>query len=231
MVFIGIFVLSQFRGYKKISYLAIGLLYALSTPVLSDFILKQIEGSYGYQDKGVLEKADAIVVLSGMLRINELDDRYEVEWGGSSDRFFRAIELYEAGKANCLVFTGGKTPYNPTELSEGEVLKKEALKRGVPAHDILLSQVVLNTSDEAYAISALLGQKKKIILITSAFHMKRAQHLFEKQGFDVLPYKVDFKTPPMPSYYLIDFLPTTRALCHTELAFREFLGRLYYGVY
>lgn len=229
MVFIVVFVLSQFKGYKKISYVAVGLLYALSTPVISDLIFKSVEGAYGYQDSASLEKADAIVVLSGMLWINELDASYEVEWGEACDRFFRGVELYEAGRASCLVFTSGKSPYNLTELSEGEILKKEAIKRGVPAQDILVSKVVLNTSAEAAAVSALLDQNKKIILITSAFHMKRAQHLFEKQGLEVMPYKVDFKTPPKATYFLIDFLPTAKALHQTEVAFRELLGRLYYG--
>ena len=228
MVCVGLLALSVFKGHKKTGYFVLVLLYTLSTPILSDLILKQVEGEYGYPELATIEKVDAIVVLSGMMRINELDHQYEVEWGSAADRFFRAIDLFEAGKANCIVFTAGKTPYNPTQLSEGEILKREALKRGIPAENIRLSKVALNTSAEAVAVSELLGQDKRIILVTSAFHMKRAKQLFEKSGFHVWPYKVDFRTFPRTSYYLIDFLPSALALTKTELALRELLGRLYY---
>ena len=231
MVVIGLVLYSLFKGDKKISYIAVVLLYLFSTPIVSDGLFKQVEGDYGYPPLATMDTADAVVVLSGMLRINEWENYIAVEWGGASDRFFRGLELYEAGKAGCIVFTAGKTPYNQTHLSEGDILQKEARKRGMPSTAILQTQVALNTAEEAHAVAALLESDRKIILVTSAFHMKRAQLLFERQGFEVQPYKVDFRTPPLPSYNGIDFLPSAQALFQTELAFRELLGRLYYGVY
>ena len=50
-----------------------------------------------------------------------------------------------------------------------------------------------NTADEAVTVKALISQSKRIILVTSAFHMYRAQMLFEKQGIKMIPYKKDFK--------------------------------------
>ena len=35
-----------------------------------------------------------------------------------------------------------------------------------------------------------------ILLMTSAYHMKRAKKTFERQNFKVNPYPVDFKTNP-----------------------------------
>jgi uncharacterized SAM-binding protein YcdF (DUF218 family) len=42
---------------------------------------------------------------------------------------------------------------------------------------------VENTADEAVAVKALISPSKRIILVTSTFHMYRAKRLFEKQGF------------------------------------------------
>ncbi len=50
-----------------------------------------------------------------------------------------------------------------------------------------------NTAEEYVAVKETISRSKRIILITSAFHMYRAKKLFEKQGFFVIPYIVDIK--------------------------------------
>ena len=58
--------------------------------------------------------------------------------------------------------------------------------------------------------------------------MYRAKRLFEKQGFEVVPYKVDYKTAGESAITVIDFLPSAENLGMTETGFREIIGRLYY---
>ena len=191
--------------------------------------MKQVEGEYEFGKFENQNKADAIVVLSGIMRINEFENDYKIEWG-DTDRFFKGIELYNFNKSNIIVFTGGKSPYNKTKKSEGDILKEYAIKFGVKEEDILITKEVLNTSDESYAVTDLIGNKRTIILVTSAFHMSRAKSLFEKQGHIVIPYKVDFKTPPKLSWNFIDFIASSGGLRKTEIALREVLGRLYYRI-
>ena len=191
--------------------------------------MKQVEGEYTYGKFENQNKADAIVVLSGMMRINEFENDFKIEWG-NADRFFKGIELYNFNKSNIIVFTGGKSPYNKTKISEGDILKEYAIRFGVKEEDILITKEVLNTSDESYAVKDLIGNKKTIILVTSAFHMSRAKSLFEKQGHIVIPYKVDFKTPPKLSWHFIDFIASSQGLRKTEIALREILGRFYYNI-
>ena len=229
MVFILIILFNTFKGYKKSTYYSLILFYVISTPIFSNFIIKQVEGEYELENFKNLKKADAIVVLSGMMRINEFENDYKIEWG-DTDRFFKGIELYNFNKSNIIVFTGGKSPYNKTKKSEGDILKEYAIKFGVKEEDILITKEVLNTSDESYAVTDLIGNKRTIILVTSAFHMSRAKSLFEKQGHIVIPYKVDFKTPPKLSWNFIDFIASSGGLRKTEIALREVLGRLYYRI-
>ena len=221
--------ISAYKGFQKIIYFTILIFYVLSTSVFSNFIMKEVEGKYYYPNLNGVTKADAIVVLSGMMRINEFENNHILEWG-DIDRFFKAIELYFSKKSNTIIFTGGKSPYNITKISEGDVLKQYAIKFGVKMNDILVTKEVLNTSEESIAVKNLIGIKKSIILVTSAFHMKRAKSIFEKKGFKVIPYKVDYKTPPNLSLNFIDFLPSSSGLRRTEIALRELLGRLYYSL-
>ena len=228
-LFLILITISAYKGFQKIIYFTILIFYVLSTSVFSNFIMKEVEGKYYYPNLKGVTKADAIVVLSGMMRINEFENNHILEWG-DIDRFFKAIELYFSKKSNTIIFTGGKSPYNITKISEGDVLKQYAIKFGVKMNDILVTKEVLNTSEESIAVKNLIGIKKSIILVTSAFHMKRAKSIFEKKGFKVIPYKVDYKTPPNLSLNFIDFLPSSTGLRRTEIALRELLGRLYYSL-
>ena len=71
-------------------------------------------------------------------------------------------------------------------------------------------------------------QGNKIILVTSAFHMPRAQMLFEKEGLEVVPYPVDFKSLTTDSVTFMDYLPNGQSLAKTDMGMRELIGRLFY---
>ena len=85
--------ISAYKGFRKIIYFSILIFYVLSTSVFSNFIMKGVEGKYYYPNLKGVRKADAIVVLSGMMTINEFENSHILEWG-DIDRFFKAIELY-----------------------------------------------------------------------------------------------------------------------------------------
>ena len=72
--------------------------------------------------------------------------------------------------------------------------------------------------------------KLGVLTVTSAFHMYRAQGLFEKQGFEVIPYKVDHKAKRNNKNTIMDFLPSATNLELTETSIREIIGRIYYLV-
>jgi uncharacterized SAM-binding protein YcdF (DUF218 family) len=163
-----------------------------------------------------------------MLELNEVGDSTYVEWG-DPDRFFGGIALFKAGKAQKLVFTGGKMHWNKSKKNEGEVLKQYAISNGIPSIKILVTKDVENTAEEAEAVKELIGSSKQIILVTSAYHMYRAQRLLENQGFIVIPYKVDFKTAGESEITFMDFLPSAK-LEMTENGIREIIGRLYYSI-
>jgi uncharacterized SAM-binding protein YcdF (DUF218 family) len=106
-------ILVLIKNKKRLIYIAIGVLYILSTPIFSNNFFKLVESSEYRKPISAIDSADAIVVLSGMLEINEVGDSTYIEWG-DSNRFFGGITLFKAGKAQKLVFTGGKMPWDKT---------------------------------------------------------------------------------------------------------------------
>jgi len=229
MLVIIVILIGLIKNKKKIIYIAIGVLYILSTPIFSNNFFKLVEGSEYRKPISTIDSADAIVVLSGMLEINDVGDSTYIEWG-DPDRFFGGIALFKASKAQKIVFTGGKMPWDKAKKTEGAVLKEYAISNGIDSEKILVTIDVENTADEAFAVKELISPSKKIILVTSAYHMYRAKRLFEKQGFIVIPYKVDYKAVGYNKITITDFLPSAGNLGLTETGMREVIGRLFYLV-
>ena len=227
MLVIIVILIGLIKNKKKLIYIAIGVLYIISTPIFSNNFFKLVEGSEYRKPISTVDSADAIVVLSGMLEINEVGYSTYVEWG-DPDRFFGGIALFKAGKAQKLVFTGGKMPWNKAVKTEGAVLKEYAIANGILSDKIFVTKDVENTADEAVAVKELISPNKRIILVTSAYHMYRAKTLFEKQGFIVNPYKVDYKATRNDTTTLMDFLPSAGNLELSESGIREIFGRMFY---
>ena len=110
------------------------------------------------------------------------------------------------------------------------MLKEYIFSNGIPSEKIYLTKDVENTTDETVAVNELLSTSKRIILVTSAYHMYRATNLFEKQGFKVIQYKVDFKTNTKFNITFLDLLPNSYNLHLTEIGIREVIGRIYYSL-
>jgi len=205
------------------------MLWAFSMPVVSDGLMRFVEGGSARIPVSVVENADAIVVLSGMIR--QVDGAPFGEWGDAVDRFDAGIDLFKAGKAPVLVFTRGQLPWQQDAVPEGELLEKRAVRLGIPQRVIRLTVKVGNTADEALAAARLLGVgkvKKKIILVTSAYHARRAVLLFENAGFDVVPFRVDYQVDDNSGLTVLRFLPSAEALAQSEKALREMIGWLFY---
>lgn len=216
-----------FRKKFLLWYAAL-LLWAFSMPVVGDGLMRFVEGGTTRVPLSSVGKADAIVVLSGMVR--QVEGAPLGEWGDGVDRFEGGIELFRAGKAPVIVFTRGQLPWQPYARPEGELLARRAMLLGVPQAAIRLTGRVGNTADEAAAAATLLGEKKRIILVTSAFHTRRALLLFEHAGFTVEPFRVDYRVDDTLELTVLRFLPGAEALCQSEQALRELLGWLFYSL-
>ena len=72
----------------------------------------------------------------------------------------------------------------------------------------------------------------RVLLVTSAFHMRRSQRLFERQAMQVLPFPVDFQARGRWAAPLTrdptQWLPSASALDDSSRVLRELLGRLVY---
>ena len=188
--------------------------------------MKRLEHPYKPISIYSISKADAIVVLGGVLKKIEIEKNISYEFS-EGDRFFSSIELINKNKANKLIYMGSQLPWTDNWKPEGHILKDKAISLGVLQDKILVTEKVKNTFDESLAVKKLIPNNSSIILITSAYHMHRSKHLFDKQGFKVTPFPVDFRSSNL-NITILSFLPNLNAMGMTSKFIKENIGRLYY---
>ena len=222
LIIAGIFL----RRWWIISFSCFVLLLS-SLPLTAHFIWQDLEKQHLPKALDELGSYDAVVVLSGMLSPFEHSGTLHVEWK-DPDRFFAGIDVLKSGKAPILIFTRGKMPWSDLP-AEGELLKARAVNLGINEAKILLTDTVANTADEAAAVAELMKMHKirRILLVTSSFHMPRAKLLFDKQKIDSVAFAVDFKAKGKFLNWLL-FLPSSDSFKLTSEGIREYIGRIYY---
>jgi len=201
-------------------------------PLIGDAAIRAAEGWRERVPLNEVPASQAIVVLSNG-SVSVPGDASVVEWRDDVDRFEAGVALYQAGKGSMLILTGGWLPWSRETRSAGEVLAEYAVERGIPRDRVAVTRKAMNTAAEAQAVAALMNhqdgsQNRRVILVTSAFHMRRAQWLFERAGLSVFPFPVDFQVDENRDFTVLDLLPSGEALKNTETALRELYGYLYY---
>ena len=229
IMIIVLIIFSLITSSKKISLIGVFILIICSLPIVSDKLVAYLESNYQLSKPSDIKSADAIVVLSGMIRTINSKDGLDYEFGEASDRIFAGINLFKVKKAPKLILTRGKLPWS-VGIPEGEYLKDIVVKNGISENNILLTENVENTDQEAKAIKKLLSiNEPKVILVTSAFHMPRAQIVFEAAGINVVPFPVDFQKGLSKTTFM-SFMPSANALSETSFFVREMIGRTYYNL-
>ena len=223
LILIGLLIRSRKLGLGGLAILVFS-----SLPIVSQNSVNYLEKDYGPINISEVAVTEAIVVLSGMVRTISHGDNYVYEWGEASDRIFGGIDLAINKKAPFLILTRGQMPWSAGK-PEGEHLQDVAIQFGVAPENILLTENVENTDQEAVATRKLINSDKPTItLVTSAFHMPRAQLVFEAAGFQVVPFPVDFRSSES-RLTLLDFIPSADALRQFSFFIREMIGRTYYS--
>jgi len=86
-----------------------------------------------------------------------------------------AVELWRAGKAPRIVFTGGVGEHPP---SEAETAAEIARGLGVPDEAMVLERNSTSTEENARFAAAQLGGGRRVLVVTDSYHVFRSQRVF-----------------------------------------------------
>lgn len=231
----GIFIVALFalawyawkrRGERRIAALLFALtfvFYLLCTSVVAERTLGWLEQAYLPPAEPA---GDVIIMLGG----GAMPDSPDVDGVGAlcaspANRLLTAVRLQR--KLGVPILLSGGQVYEDTG-AEAKIARRILIDLGVPEEQILVETRSINTTQNArYSAEILRAQGlTQPILVTSAFHMKRAVLNFEKQGIDVVPYPADYQVTHHPVFHYTKLRPQTEALLNNVTVLQETLRTL-----
>ena len=217
----------QKRRRQSVGWLMLALIWLLvwTSPRFYAWFGGSLEDLYPQQLAEELPAADAIVLLGGGMNASRaLRDRPDMN--SAADRLWLAARLYKAGKAPLIV---------PSGVGEDLAAVPLLVDLGVPASALRVDCASRNTAENAHYTAALLQRQqigRRVLLVTSAWHMRRAQLLFERAGFTVIPAATDYEATiertRVDCWSPAAWLPCPEALCRNTYILKEYIG---YWVY
>ena len=175
------------------------------------------------QSVEAVPSADAIVILGG--GIGKADEMEYPDIADGADRIWHGARLYKAGKAPIVIVSGTNDLYATVPL---------LLDFGVPIEAIAVDNASRNTYENSRFTEQLLEEtgdatvRKRVLLVTSAWHMTRSLGNFSKTSLEAIPAPADFKAHNAlygRQHWWTWIAPTADNLQQVGAYAKEWLGR------
>ncbi len=203
--------------------LAIYIVGATSLPV---DLLSSLEAPYATNRITNVPKADAIVMLGGVLNHSK-NDTFGFNLGSNADRVLTAAELWRERRAPILILGGGEASLDSTKsFGEGKLVERWLAVEQVPTSAIISLKPSLTTVEEAQQVRDLVTHYKwqRVLLVTSASHMRRAEALFVQMKIPVVPVPCDFEGLTARENESLSWIPRQNGFFLMSLYLHEFVG-------
>jgi uncharacterized SAM-binding protein YcdF (DUF218 family) len=138
-------------------------------------------------------------------------------------RLTEAVRLLRVLPGARLIVSG---PGATGEPSHATILAEAAVSLGVAPGRIILIDYAHDTGDESRAVKAIVGDTP-VALVTSAWHMPRAEALFRTAGVNALPCPADYLSKSAPGFLREDLGWDIESLQRSTYAVHEGLGILW----
>ena len=172
---------------------------------------------------------DGIILLGGGQNV-EFTEAYErPQLNDRAETLTEFVALGRRYPKARMVFAGGSGDLVSHALSEADVVQRFAAQQGFDSERLLLESKSKNTHENALYAKELANPKpgERWLLITSAFHMPRSVAVFEKIGWQVLPYPTDYHALPTGVEWRVNLVYRFRVF---HRALHEWIGFLVYWV-
>ncbi|MBI4689336.1 MAG: YdcF family protein [Nitrospirae bacterium] len=208
-----------------INFLICALLWLLSMPLVSVFLLRGLEQKYQIPQN---LDGDVIVLLGGGSYLKSQDiSGIGTPAGNTLERIVTAVRLQKKLDLPIIVSSGKVFEHVP---SEAPIIKRFLVELGVPSDKIIIEDKSKDTLENARYTKVICEKMgfKKPILVTSAYHMRRSVLLFKKAGMDVIPFPSNFRTSKVREIHWDAYMPS--GIENTHIALIEYIGLLFYSV-
>ncbi len=201
------------------------IMWGLAITPVTDRLLMGLIRDIPYRN--TLPAGDVVVLLGGGVddRLIDLSGEPGILPESMVDRLVTAARLAARLRIPIIV-SGGKTPGR--QVVEADVARRYLLGLGVPATAIIKESASRDTHENAKNVQKICARRgfTRPILITSAYHLKRALWSFNKAGLVCVPFANGLASMPARDYPWEFYLPGSFDAAARYL--HEYIGMAYY---
>lgn len=232
MVILAVFsLLTKNKNYRKRSIaVLIAILLVFSNPWMVNQLARAWET--GKRNPGTISRPyDVGILLGGYVNFNAQSPPGVLTMHQAGNRLTATLALYQTGKIRHILLSGGAGRIIGGVPPEADAARDFLLQCGVPDSAIWLENRSRNTRENALFSKQLLDSiapGNRCLLITSAWHMRRAGACFEKAGLACEPFGTDFLSETTNGNWFNWLEPDWKALLKWEFLIKEWVGWLAY---
>lgn len=211
------------NNHRKRHFLISGIvvLYLFSTPLFINIIA----GAWSINPtlRTRIKPYSCVIVLGGFSSEARDGQGY---FNGAADRFIQGLLAFKTGRATHMLITGGNGNLIRDKFREGTWVKSQLDSLKIPDSCMLIENNSRNTIENAEFSKPILekaGLKPPYLLITSDYHMRRANMIFKKYGYDIDLYPANYSGGKSELSFA-DLIPDASELSGWTTYFKEMIG-------
>jgi uncharacterized SAM-binding protein YcdF (DUF218 family) len=231
-VFIVLLVVSGFlvmrRKHYRLALMQIGLgllLWFFSITPVADRLLMGLESEFPIPRTIA---GDVIILLGGGVA-DDVPDLTGTGFpvGDMLGRIITAVRLQKALQVPVIISSGQVYRGRP---AAAPIYKRILTDLGVDQRQIILESQSRDTYENAKYCQAICVRRGFVapVLVTAAYHLKRAQMAFDKAGVKVTAVPAYLQTRAGRAYRWYHYLPQAENLANVSAALHEYLGIVFY---
>ncbi len=212
------------KFFRLFAYFVILLFLLISVLPIGNIGLKYLENNFINQQQ--ISKIENIIILAGSEDIQSTKVTKKLNLNSGSERLIASVKLANEFKNAKIFFLGGDGNLIKNSIDEVYVARKFFKDVNFDTDRIHFVGNTRNTYENLKEFKKI-GNNKKNVLITSAFHMKRSLLIAKKLNIELIPYGVDYRS--VDFFSIINFyqrFSVTNNLSSFDTFFREMLGIL-----
>jgi len=212
---------------KILLIFSLGLLLFFTNPFIINQLLKTWEPQSSVDNKKIY---DTGIILSGFMSLDK--ENGSLSFGEAADRLTEGLILYRTGRIKTILISGGSGSLKD-DTRESMLAKAFLVNNcGIPDSVVYIDTVSRNTYENAVESKKVMNTEglKSAIIITSAWHMRRAEACFKKVGLNVEIHPTDGMYGIQGTSVSNIIIPGTRNIIRWENYMHEITGMIMYKI-
>jgi uncharacterized SAM-binding protein YcdF (DUF218 family) len=221
---------SRWRWRRVAGIAGLAILIMLSTEMVSNRLRYALEHANPSSYRPDVNY-DVVILLGGVSDERVAFEEGQPSYNDNVERLVATHRVLADGHARFAIVSGAASDPALIDTNEARMLARQIVQWGrVEPSQVIIEEQARNTRENATYSQRIAKERgfEKVLIITSAFHMRRSIECFEAVGMKVDTLHVDYRAHSSKSPGSDSLLPRVGSLHDSSQVIREFTGLYIY---